>query len=379
MDERFTKKILFPIIRAGLDIASGSFPAPDENDLEKLYFVAKTQSIAPIIREGLRKSGAGGEGYYDKIDKLCLNEIYQFAYRDLGLEAVCSALETACVPYVPLKGSVIRDLYPEQWMRTSCDIDILIHEEDLDKAERSICTDTGFKRIKRNYHDVLYTDKTISLELHFSIMEAMDNIDALLCGVWDHCKRNGQTSRFDMSAEFLIFHTVAHMVYHITHGGLGIRPYIDLWLLQNKTAFDKDEVVSMCSSCGVLTFYESATHLGDVWLSGAEHTGVTRALEELCFGGGVFGSVSNSASAGIREKGKLGFVVRRLFPPKSIMEQQYPTLKKKSALLPFFYAKRLAQGIGKKRKKALGELKTIKRTDTDDINSMDELLKKLEL
>ena len=33
------------------------------------------------------------------------------------------------IPFLPLKGSVIRQYYPEPWMRTSCDIDILVDFE----------------------------------------------------------------------------------------------------------------------------------------------------------------------------------------------------------------------------------------------------------
>ena len=36
-----------------------------------------------------------------------------------------------------------------------------------------------------------------------------------------------------MTPEYLIFHNVAHMSYHFSHGGLGVRPYIDLYLLRS--------------------------------------------------------------------------------------------------------------------------------------------------
>ena len=44
------------------------------------------------------------------------------------------ALEKAEIPFLPLKGSVIRKYYPEPWMRTSCDIDLLIHKEEADNV-----------------------------------------------------------------------------------------------------------------------------------------------------------------------------------------------------------------------------------------------------
>ena len=50
-------------------------------------------------------------------------------------ENLCSAFEKAQIPFLPLKGSVIRKYYPEAWMRTSCDIDILVHDEDVGRAK----------------------------------------------------------------------------------------------------------------------------------------------------------------------------------------------------------------------------------------------------
>ena len=37
--------------------------------------------------------------------------------------------------FIPLKGSVVRDLYPERWMRTSADIDLLIREDQEKTCE----------------------------------------------------------------------------------------------------------------------------------------------------------------------------------------------------------------------------------------------------
>jgi hypothetical protein len=46
-------------------------------------------------------------------------------------ERICLVLEKAKIPHIPLKGSVLRKLYKEPWLRTSCDIDILVQEETL--------------------------------------------------------------------------------------------------------------------------------------------------------------------------------------------------------------------------------------------------------
>ena len=108
-------------------------------------------------------------------------------------------------------------------MRASFDVDILIHEEDLDKAIEVLQTKAEMVFDHRAYHDVVMRNATITLELHFSLKETMDNIDRMLDRVWEYAVPD-EGSRYAMTPEYFIFHNVAHMVYHFSHGGLGVRP-----------------------------------------------------------------------------------------------------------------------------------------------------------
>ena len=69
-----------------------------------------------------------------------------FRYEQLNYEneRICMALEKAQIPFIPLKGSIIRKYYPESWMRTSCDVDVLVHEEDAEKAVDVLVKEYGY-------------------------------------------------------------------------------------------------------------------------------------------------------------------------------------------------------------------------------------------
>ena len=41
-------------------------------------------------------------------------------------QRICAVLEQAEVSYIPLKGLLLRNCYPEGWMRTSGDLDLLV-------------------------------------------------------------------------------------------------------------------------------------------------------------------------------------------------------------------------------------------------------------
>ena len=69
-----------------------------------------------------------------------------------------------------------------------------------------------------------------------------------------------------------MFYILAHMSYHLLSGGLGIRPFLDLWLLERRTVFDREKLRTMCGEAGLLPFYETGLQLTKVWLEGAAHT-----------------------------------------------------------------------------------------------------------
>lgn len=67
------------------------------------------------------------------LQQIVFRVVYCYKRMNYEYEQVCDALEKAEIPFIPLKGVVIREYYPEPWMRTSCDIDILVREKNLKK------------------------------------------------------------------------------------------------------------------------------------------------------------------------------------------------------------------------------------------------------
>ena len=86
---------------------------------------------------------------------------------------VYSHFEEAHIPFLPLKGAVLRQYYPEAWMRTSCDIDILVQKEHFERADAILCEALHYKRATEfTPHDVsYYAPGGVHLELHHALIE----------------------------------------------------------------------------------------------------------------------------------------------------------------------------------------------------------------
>ena len=100
-----------------------------------LYSLADRHDLAYIALSSLHKCGLKyDDAVYSKLDQKAIMSVYRNEQIKYAFAQICDTFDQSSIPYIPLKGSVIRPFYPQESMRTSCDIDILIHEQDIDFA-----------------------------------------------------------------------------------------------------------------------------------------------------------------------------------------------------------------------------------------------------
>ena len=80
---------------------------------------------------------------------------------------VRKCLEEAEIPFILLKGAVVRDFYPEAWMRTSSDIDVLVPRGELSHAVCAIEDGLGYRISTVEPHDAsMYAKSGVHLDMH---------------------------------------------------------------------------------------------------------------------------------------------------------------------------------------------------------------------
>ncbi len=356
----FTKPITFAEFKEACKLAA-------KHDLAHLvYFAAKDGALPEPIDENER-------AFLQKMDgKLELAQ-YRYVKLDAELAHVSAVFEREKIAYIPLKGAVLRALYPQPWMRTSCDIDVLVHEEDLDRAVEALVAD-GFETDGvRNYHDMSLFCDGVHLELHHNVLERRPQMDVLLAQIWEYTVSKG-CYHLEKPA-FFLFHHLAHMAYHFLGGGCGVRTVMDLWLLLKHSRFSSGEVLALCEQGGLSVFAEQMCALADVWFGDGEHDDTTRRVEQFILCGGAYGSHDQrGASAAVRH-GKYTMVWHKAFMPYTDLKQLYPALDGKPYLTPYYQlcriVSRLKMGSGKK---AMEHIKAASTQDDETIREMQELL-----
>ena len=275
------------------------------------------------------------------------------------LERVCACLSDAQIPHIPLKGSVLRSLYPEPWMRSSCDIDVLVPEELLVKAQDALISVLEYEKGERGGHDVAFTSKSgVHVELHFGTVEEGRASDArsLLMHIWDHAtpvEQGGYTHR--LSDAMFYFYHIAHMAKHFENGGSGVRPLIDMVILESSPEADRGKREELLALGGLEAFERECMLLAKRWFGSEEappspDTAFTEGLGQFILHGGAFGTVENMVTINQSKSGsRAGYVLSRLFMPYSRLKLIYPVLERHKWLFPFYQVVRWIKVITDKR------------------------------
>lgn len=319
-----------------------------------IYNTALRHDIAHLVEHALVKSGISVSDEELSYNFLKQKAMSVMRYEDISnaQKQVSELFETEKIPFVLLKGAVIRNYYPEPWMRTSCDIDILVHECDLERAKNATIEKLGFSADREmHYHDIsLHSDTGVHVELHFNIKENMDNVDKLLEKVWEYSSpvKEGAYEHL-LTNEFFMFQNVAHMSYHFVGGGCGIRSFVDLFLLEKSFPFDRKKLLFMLEETGIKTFYEASVRYAEVWFTEREHDEVTRLMHSYLLGGGAYGSKEKSILSKNINKNKFSYIFGRIFLPYEYLCITYPRLKDKPYLTPFYQVKRWCRIVSKGR------------------------------
>lgn len=312
--------------------------------LSELYAIAQKHSISPLLAYGLRRNGLA-----QKDDKSITQTILLAAFRceqlNHELSLLCNALESAEIPFIPLKGAVLCDYYPEPWMRTRCDIDILVHRDDLGKAISRLVQSLRYEEKERATHDVLLlTPGGIHIELHFDLIEEgrANRANDVLASVWENVSlRENYNFWYEMSDAYFYFYHIAHMAAHFETGGCGIRPFVDLYLLDNTEQICPDHRDGVLKEGDLLHFAEISRELSRSWFAGKETTALTQKMQDFILHGGTFGSVDNRVALNQQKQGgRFGYLISRVFIPYPKLKRYYPILEKHRWLLPVMQIKR---------------------------------------
>lgn len=340
-------KVFFAILRSAVDgnkLSGNELKAYSYDMLSDLFELSARHDVAHLLAFGLKQNELIAKESIEG-EKYILKAIYRHERLRYEYEMICDALEKARIPFLPLKGSVIRKYYPEAWMRTSCDIDILVHEEETQRAVSILKECCGYSGGKKGSHDIsLFTPTNNHIELHYDLVEdgIANESSAVLKNVWNTAKiRDGFSFWYEMPDEMFYFYHIAHMAKHFETGGCGIRPVLDLWILDNIQEADTEKRNELLAQGKLLKFADAARKLSRIWFAEEEHDLISEQMEDYILGGGVYGNHENRIMVQQQKKGgRIKYALSKIFIPYDVIKFHYPVLQKHRWLTPIMEVRR---------------------------------------
>lgn len=335
-------------------VTGEAVPLPAEFDLNEAYKLIEKYKIAPLIHEGALNSGISQQ-------QPVMLRLFQSSCRAIqvherqmrAIEKLCARFEESGIAYMPLKGILMKALYPRPELRLMGDADILVRKEQYDQAI-AIVKELGYVEKASMEHVSEWNGEALYLEVHTALFpEYEKTLHAHFANVW-HAAKQVEKQRYAMTPDDTFVYKVAHFAKHFRGTGIGCRQMLDLWVyLRSHPDMNEAYIRNELEKLRIWTFYQNVRRTIAWWFEDALPDETTELISGVIFDNGNWGSVQSNtiAEAMISDHtagsvtSKLLYGFRRLFPNAEIIKKAYPAAEKHPWMMPVFrvcyFAKKL--------------------------------------
>lgn len=212
---------------------NGNTPEVENPDWSKIIEIADIHSLTAMLWLGVKDANVcDDENVLDRL-KAVFNATVQYSVvQEFVTHSLIVMFNKNQVEHILFKGFVLRESYPCKELRTMGDIDIIIHEKDMEKVH-GIMLENGFSYDEVASHgDVRnYMKNNVCYEIHTKIVSKniYDNIDTV--GYFrDNFKYAHKTQGFsyEFNYEHHLIYLLQHMANHFKFSGCGVRMLLDI-------------------------------------------------------------------------------------------------------------------------------------------------------
>jgi hypothetical protein len=180
--ERVTSEIVIALLRASL----GTGPLPDatrvaECDWARFALLARHHGIGPILFRAFQERAASVPAEWLQIFKAeYATNAFHNQLAHASVDEIGAVLSSEQIPVILMKGAaLLRTLYDDQGLRTLCDVDLLVDERDVERADtqlqaRGMKLPVSEEVGSRCHYSLVYCwqqPRTVPVELHWRIFE----------------------------------------------------------------------------------------------------------------------------------------------------------------------------------------------------------------
>ncbi len=350
----------------GLALFGRNCVLPPDVDYSALFDFSFRHSIANVVYVALTKLGADvPPEQLRKFRREHSIGIYREAVQTEEEHEIARAFERAGIDFMPLKGCVLKALYPSPDLRSMCDIDILVDNSKLSLINELLCG-MGYTCVREGELFGDYEKKPfMRVEIHGRLFDNGAQLYDDYFGTDFRRTRtaDGWVHRREFSDDDMYVFLMAHLAKHYFLFGTGIRSIADIkiFLDAKRSTLNFDYVRGEMKKIELDEFACEMEALSECWFGEGEKRDMSESISDYLFISGVYGNKDNAytkelvqsskGKGGLRAK-KIRFIFRYIFPRRSFMAANYPRVAKAPALLPYYWLRRIHSAVFKGGRKA---------------------------
>lgn len=352
---------------------------------KKIYPLFKFHSLVPFLAHAKNLDLLDiTEAESKDLDKIHKTAIYKLAFQEEEFILIKKSLSSQNIPFLSLKGPLIRKLYPSPEMRTMADLDIIVPKKDL-KRIKSLMATLGYEMAHQGgNHDVYHKEPFMNVEMHRNMIDESYELSKYYINIWDKVipKEDGSTEQILSNEDTYLF-IVAHSAKHYGAGGTGVRSVCDTYFyLKCFNNLDQSYIQTELSKLHLTQYEHHLRNLAFGWFDKEPLEKEDIIMGDYLLHSGVYGVQRNSVISALALESqieslryrKIKYLWKRAFPPFKNMKSIFPILGYLPILLPFFYLYRLAKGLF--TGKVMSQTSELKHIKEKDVKSHQEIKEK---
>ena len=412
-----TGEYFIRLVRFGASGGEGLPPEkPEEVSWRDILLLSEKHSLAALTYSALSRLEKKPDGEtaekWEHAYRVCVHADIQ---QEFAWEEIKERFSEQRIKFLPLKGILLKSLYPEPAFRSMGDLDILYEEKDFEKI-KALMRESGYEyrtESAGSNHQIFFRPPVTTVELHRALLNDTSPFAEYYKDVWRRALPTAEPFVCRLSREDEYIFLLIHGHKHFSGAGSGVRTVLDFWLYLKRYGKELDrkyiaaelsraqEIARQSASPSmqetsqtaksenlrntdpetafnpfeeaapdmiVETAAETESPLEEfektlereisLWFSAEnptlDETGVALLSD------GVYGRIEKLWERKLQEKGKFKYFAERLFPPYKVMKQRFTLLEKLPFLLPFFWIWRLIRAAFCRRKAAAAEYRYIR-------------------
>lgn len=348
------KEYIYFIKATGASALQREAPLPPENaDWAFLEELARYHGCLSLFFNSVKNLPANllpPEEIYSKMQDTVNVLFVQDANQSYELRRVFDEFEKSGVYFLPMKGYVIKQDYPQSDYRLMADADVLFKEEQIDRV-REIYENSGFKFDFFDKDNQYHFEKKpfIIIEMHTSLVNHRDEMFDYYQNVWEKARpKDGCTYEYEMTAEDYYIFMLEHASNHFKGGGIGIKHLIDIYIFNRKHNLDRNYLDRELKTIGLFTFENKMRTIAVKWFEKQDFDSFSLLEESVLLSANLgrrelaYAETSLNHKRASESKNKkssrAAFVLSSIFPGRSTMSIHYTYLDKLPFLLPVSWA-----------------------------------------